>query len=539
MSGQNIRIEDWLGPLRISPDKLCSLACQLSTTYSHLALHSEEQFLSTPVTKFPSGKEQGEYLAIDLGGTNLRIAFVTLLGTKSEGQTHSGEQNDADVQDASHDVYSENVRKSYGRSWPIDDHLKAENADDLFNWVGDCLAGVVRARFRDANTEELVDEIPLGITFSFPMIQSSLAKATLMPMGKGFAINSSHELGAMVCAGYARHMKSSTMNGVRPKALPRIKVAAIANDSVSTLMSLMYSSKRMLQSKTVIGLILGTGCNAATIMKLEALNPSKWPSTHNGLAQSEVVVNTEWTIKGAAPPLHELELVSCWDSDLHRSTHQPGFQPFEYMTAGSYLGEVVRLVLHDWYTNVLRVSESHLPSALIQRNSVTTTFLAQSVAPAENPLALAAELNRTGALGTNEHWIWTAELARALMEAEKAVLRRSAAMIAAAIVGLLLSTGELVMEQHQSSRAKVAPQFVRELVVTYCGGLICLYKGYKEHLQEFLEDLLRQLEIRQRETRIVLREASEGGIVGAAVLASTDLEHHCPEDVSRLRNGAP
>lgn len=171
MSGQNIRIEDWLSPLRISSGKLCSLACQLSTAYSHLALHSDEQFLATPITKFPSGKEQGEYLAIDLGGTNLRIAFVTLLGTSCESQTRQPEeQNGTSVQDMNHEVYSENIQKSYGRSWPIDDHLKAENANDLFTWVGDCLAEVIRARFGAANTDELPDEIPLGITFSFPMM---------------------------------------------------------------------------------------------------------------------------------------------------------------------------------------------------------------------------------------------------------------------------------------------------------------------------------------------------------------------------------
>jgi hexokinase len=348
-----------------------------------------------------------------------------------------------------------------------------------------------------------------------------------MPMGKGFAINSNHELGAMVCEGYARYTQSSTSSDDRPKALPRIRVAAIANDAVSTLMSLMYSIRPMLHSKTVIGLILGTGCNAATLMDLAAIGPSKWPPMQRSSGRSEVVVNTEWTIRGAAGPLHELGLLSCWDSDLHKSTHVPGYQPFEYMTAGSYLGEVVRLVVWDWYTNVLSISESHLPPTLKIRNALTTTFLAQSVAIAEDSSSLASELNRMGVLGSNEHWIWTAELAHALLEAERAVLRRSAAMIAAAIVGLLLSTGEIALETPWSSGAnatQAASQPVRELVVTYCGGLICLYKGYRQQLQESIECLLGQLKIHQRGTRIVLREASEGGIVGAAVLAGTALE---------------
>jgi hexokinase len=34
----------------------------------------------TFVFGYPSGKETGEYLAVDLGGTNLRVCLVTLHG---------------------------------------------------------------------------------------------------------------------------------------------------------------------------------------------------------------------------------------------------------------------------------------------------------------------------------------------------------------------------------------------------------------------------------------------------------------------------
>lgn len=31
-------------------------------------------------SQWPTGEEKGEYLALDLGGTNLRVCLVTLLG---------------------------------------------------------------------------------------------------------------------------------------------------------------------------------------------------------------------------------------------------------------------------------------------------------------------------------------------------------------------------------------------------------------------------------------------------------------------------
>jgi hexokinase len=157
MSRKIPTLEEWLSPLDITTETLCSLAFKLSDTYSHLALHSSEQFLPTPVTKFPSGNEFGEYLALDLGGTNLRVAFVSLL--RAASHVHTGEHLGA---------FHNSIRITHEKSWAIDDRFKVEKAEDLFAWIGDCLAEIVRVRMETAN--HLSDEIPLGITFSFPMM---------------------------------------------------------------------------------------------------------------------------------------------------------------------------------------------------------------------------------------------------------------------------------------------------------------------------------------------------------------------------------
>lgn len=61
------------------------------------------------------------------------------------------------------------VRRSLEKSWPIGEHLKNEKAEDLFAWIGDCIAEVVEdgvAEFGKA----LPSRLPMGVTFSFPMM---------------------------------------------------------------------------------------------------------------------------------------------------------------------------------------------------------------------------------------------------------------------------------------------------------------------------------------------------------------------------------
>lgn len=172
MPSQDSAVHEWLQPLLIDDNKLQALTHELSSTYRHLALHSREQFLSTPVTKLPTGNEKGTVLAIDFGGTNLRIAFVDLLGSAPGVERNTA--SELPVQGI-HPAGSNAAcfQKLHERSWPIGEHLKVEKAEDLFTWIGDCLAEVITAQIDAAaltGKEESFDEIPLGITFSFPMM---------------------------------------------------------------------------------------------------------------------------------------------------------------------------------------------------------------------------------------------------------------------------------------------------------------------------------------------------------------------------------
>ncbi|MCJ1301697.1 hypothetical protein MMC08_004498 [Hypocenomyce scalaris] len=101
---------------------------------------------------------------------------------------------------------------------------------------------------------------------------------------------------------------------------------------------------------------------------------------------------------------------------LDEATDAPGFQPFEYMVVGRYLGEPVRLVLVDWFTCGRGIIEASLPHLLGQRNALTTAFLATIVAPAEDPSVLTTYLNSNLESAAVGNWTWTAEFLEALHE---------------------------------------------------------------------------------------------------------------------------
>lgn len=171
-------IDKFLRPINISDGTLYQLACRFSKLYPELARTSEQQFLPTPVTRLPSGKETGQYLAIDVGGSNLRVAFIELIGEaadkiESKDQAnHDGSTASEKSRDTLIKAQRHRVRRTLEKSWPIGEHLKMDKEEDLFLWIGDCMAEVVADNLatNSANGKPIPDELEMGITFSFPMM---------------------------------------------------------------------------------------------------------------------------------------------------------------------------------------------------------------------------------------------------------------------------------------------------------------------------------------------------------------------------------
>ncbi|KAG5292223.1 hexokinase [Histoplasma ohiense] len=572
-------IDKFLRPLMVSDSTLHELACRFRHIYRHLALTSDQQFLPTPVTRLPTGQETGKYLAIDVGGTNLRVAFIELLGeSKDSDATNS---NSPTSRDTMQRAQRQRVNRTLEKIWPIGEHLKQDKAEDLFLWIGDCIAEVVADSLAPnlANGTPIPAELEMGITFSFPMMQESLSEARLMPMGKGFAITSNLDLGGILLAGYDRHtrrpLEEEEQSAKRRKrfALPKLKIAAITNDTVATLASLAYLVKSLPNSRVAMGIIVGTGCNATIPMSLKDLHESKAKHVSSRHPDAvETIINTEWTINGAAPPLRELNITTKWDTILDEACARPGFQPFEYMTGGRYIGELVRIIFYDYLTNFVGLSKKELPANLIQEYALTTTYLSSSVAQIQSDLELVRYLTETLPPPESSDWSWDLNSARAFRKVAQAVQTRSAGLIAAAVIGLLACKGELKLRDYNDPTPRQHPNFIassvnngaspndivhavnsklaahsaaaaakagsdghivpivesvpsnwqsgpEELVVAYTGGIIQRYPRFKETCQQFIDRLVIWDGPQESGKSVFLREASDGGIIGAGVLA--------------------
>ncbi|KAK4189294.1 major facilitator superfamily domain-containing protein [Podospora australis] len=497
-------IDEFLKPLAVDSRTVLELSHELASTFRTLSAESTDQFLPTPISEsilrpLESGQDHGRFLAIDIGGTNLRIGFIELL--KGNDDADSGPQTNGDSTSP-----SRRLNRLLEHSWPIGDHLKNENSESLFSWIGDRIAHVVRKGCEEFGLTAS-QELPLGVAFSFPMQQTSLAEAKLMTMGKGFAITSNLDLGGHLTAGYEKH---------RTTDMPPITIAAIANDAVATLVSFIYQLPVEAHQKAVMGVIVGTGCNATIPLTLSSLHESKRPASISILPGQEVedvriAVNTEWSINGSAPPLRKFGLISRWDEELDRAGECPGFQPLEYMTAGRYLGELARLIFLDYCTSRLGQPVDTLPERLRQKFGLTTTFLSHFYDNSPKGHLL-DQLNRE--FPPKSPFEWAPELQVVIFKIAKAIEIRAAGIVAASTIGLLRCAEEIP----EPGNATDGHGKIRELVVGYTGGCIQHFQNYLADTQEFIDEIMRLEFGGKPPASIILRPCHDGGITGAGIL---------------------
>ncbi|KAL4800055.1 hexokinase-domain-containing protein [Aspergillus venezuelensis] len=250
----------------------------------------------TWVMGFPDGNEKGTFLALDMGGTNLRVCEITL----------TDEKGGFDI-----------IQSKY----KMPEELKTGTAEELWEYTVDCVQQFIEYHHENQNLSQL----PLGFTFSYPATQDYIDHGVLQRWTKGFDIDGVE--GEDVVPPLEKCFKD--------RGLP-IKVAALINDTTGTLIASSYTDSAM-----KIGCIFGTGVNAAymedagSIPKLAHMNlPADMP----------VAINCEY---GAFDNEHVVLPLTKYDHIIDRDSPRPGQQAFEKMTAGLYLGEIFRLALVD------------------------------------------------------------------------------------------------------------------------------------------------------------------------------------------------
>nr|XP_047936329.1 hexokinase-3 [Anser cygnoides] len=290
---QRHEVEQLLAPLRLSRADLERVQALMRQEMERglgrdSNANASVRMLPTYVCNTPDGTERGDFLALDLGGTNFRVLVVRVM---QEGIHMASEIY----------VVPTSVMQGTGEA--------------LFDHIIECIM--------DFQTKQNLMEqvLPLGFTFSFPCQQLGLDKAVLLTWTKGFS--------ASGCVG--QDVVQLLRDAAQRKQHVALKVVAVVNDTVGTMMACGYDDP-----KCEIGLIVGTGTNACY------MEERKNVGTVEG-DEGRMCINMEWGAFGDNGCLDDI--FTTFDRMVDEKTINAGKQRFEKLISGMYLGEIVRHIL--------------------------------------------------------------------------------------------------------------------------------------------------------------------------------------------------
>jgi hexokinase len=368
-------------------------------------------------TRQPSGQERGRVLVVDWGGTKARAGLIELGGAGS-------------------------LRAAAEEALTFSETDKRGAAEPVFDLIARAVGRVARAQG--------VAVAPLAFIYSYPARLERIDRAVALASTKGWALRGleGQDVVALLAA------------ALRRTGLERIRVAAVANDTVAALMLQSYRARGLDAGAPPadVGLILGTGTNLAA-----DLGPAGIRNLESGNFDGVAGVETPY------------------DAALDRELDEPvpGAQRFEKMVSGHYLGEILRRALRDLGPRTAREHWS-APSAL------ATPFALDS-----------ADLSRIAADDTRG----LDDVAALLRSLGVPSTRRAARLIGAALVGTLR-----FLDAELADRRTIAVD----------GSLWGGYPGFEALVRETIVELLGA----ERARRIEIAYVKDSTSAGAAVIAA-------------------
>jgi hexokinase len=161
-------------------EKLATVGCCMLPSYNH---------------KLPSGDERGTYLALDVGGTNLRVALVELCGRRQGGKETNGNVGGT-------------MRIVKMLKFSMDNNARGLKGTAFFDWMAEKIEQCIQTEeVREAHGPGI---FAMGVAWSFPIEyvfplrhgrlvcfvssgltiycrQTSIRSGILLEMGKGFS----------------------------------------------------------------------------------------------------------------------------------------------------------------------------------------------------------------------------------------------------------------------------------------------------------------------------------------------------------------
>ncbi|KAG9234510.1 hypothetical protein BJ875DRAFT_484136 [Amylocarpus encephaloides] len=485
--------------------------------------------IPTYVTAVPNGTEKGLYMAVDLGGTNFRVCSIELHGdtTFSLVQSKVAIPKELMVAKTAKELFAFLAKQ-------IELFLK-EHHEDHFE-------ASVRHRTTVSTPGGYTDDkaFRMGFTFSFPVHQVGINKGTLIRWTKGFDIEDA--VGQDVCELLQREIDTLK--------LP-VKVAALVNDTVGTLMARSYTSPG--KTSTLLGAIFGTGTNGAYV---EQLNKITKPMEGDfDKTTGLMVVNTEW---GSFDNTMKVLPTTKYDQILDRDSINPGIQMFEKRVSGMFLGEILRTVLVEMLNENACSLFSDKDSSQNDYHS-TTQILPNSPLhkqwAVDSSILSVAEADNSSGLKILRQFIEkdlgvaaaSLEDAQAVKDISHAIAKRAARLSGVALAGIVLQTGRLDPGAGDNPGPKSAAAIAEDIKagnigeaaaatakkladttgisgneedivdIGVDGSLVEFYPGFEDYMRESLRATEGIGATGERRIRIGI--AKDGSGVGAALIA--------------------
>ncbi|XP_061358380.1 hexokinase-1-like [Gastrolobium bilobum] len=431
------------------------------TVEMHAGLASEGgsklKMLITYVDNLPTGKEEGLFYALDLGGTNFRVLRVQLGG--KDGGIVSQEFTEVS----------------------IPSNLMVGSSNALFDFVAAELAKFVAQESQDFQVPP-GRQRELGFTFSFPVMQTSIASGNLIKWTKGFNIDDT--VGRDVVAELTKAIERQGLD---------LHITALVNDTVGTLAGGRYTN-----NDVIAAVILGTGTNAAYVERAQAI-----PKWHGLLPKSgEMVINMEWgNFRSSHLPLTE------YDYALDAESLNPGEQIFEKIISGMYLGDIVRRVLCKMAEEACFFGDTVPPKLKVTFVLRTPDISAMHHDSSADLSVVGSKLKKIFEISDT-----SLEVRKVVVELCNIVATRGARLSAAGILGILKKLGkDTVSDGNEGQKSVIAMD----------GGLYEHYTEYSKCLENTLKELLGE----EVSENIIIEHSNDGSGIGAALLAASHSQY--------------
>lgn len=275
----------------------------------------------------------------------------------------------------------------------------------------------------------------------------------------------------------------------------------MVNDTVGAMIASAYNDP-----ETIIGAIFGTGCNAAYMENVGSVPKIKG----SGIPpETPLAINCEY---GAFDNAHRILPRTKYDVEIDRESPKPDEQAFEKMSAGLYLGEILRLVFVDLYERGLLFKGRELQKLRNEPYCLDTGFLSCL----ENEAIDVRKQRFKTELGF-EPTAEEVELARLVAEV---IAIRGARLCACGIAAICRKKG--IESGHVAADGSVANK----------------HPKFKARWKEALGEALGWPEDRESDL-ITLTSAEDGSGIGAAIIAAMTMKNIREGNLMGIREGGP